>query len=135
MWRRIAAENLSQGTFYHLVDLGCVPVERTAIVDLQKQLKEEDGLVGLACEDETQTFPTGVRAIKGIVRSGSPQFRKNYACICTFVTGGRASRVLGSHAQWGLSEMMTFSAADGDARTPAVNTDSSRTGSVNVLTQ
>jgi hypothetical protein len=65
MWRRIAAENLSQGTFYHLVDIGCVPVERTTVVALQKEIENEDGMVGLACEGETPLFPTGVRAITG----------------------------------------------------------------------
>lgn len=73
--RRVMADRMAQDTHYALVDLGCVPEDRRALLGIVGRMKSEEGMVGFAGSH----IPTGIRIVrKGIVAKWPPQVTENY---------------------------------------------------------
>lgn len=78
---RIAADNLSDGKFYILAELGCIPSKNDLVRLASKKLSDEHGMVGLRCVDSgTSEVPKGVVFCqKGVISHWIPRKSADYS--------------------------------------------------------
>ena len=80
LMRRITADNMAEGNYYILADLGCVPDDKFSVPALMKRLAiSGDGLIGFSKEGRDLAYPTGVRICqKGVVARWVPKSTESY---------------------------------------------------------
>ena len=83
LFRRITADNLAEGQFYLLLDLGTAPCEDFDLCKIERRLTDEVGMAAFPAHtdplDEDPRTPTGVRVCqKGVIEKWPNKISSSY---------------------------------------------------------